>query len=547
MTDEMTFNAYDQVPYPGLSYSHTYPDRLATVAILLGMKPTPIERCRVLELGCASGGNLIPLAYTLPESQFVGIDYSSAQIEAGKENIQALGLKNIVLEHLNILDVDQSRGEFDYIIAHGVFSWVPTQVRDKVLSICKENLTANGVAYVSYNTYPGWRQLGVIREMMLYHTREMNDPQERATRARALLNFLAEAVSPDSGAYGSLLNMYARLLQGEFKGAGERGDALLLHDELEEINQPLYFHQFMVLAKQQGLQYLGDAEFHTMVSSNFPLQVSETLEQMSNDVIELEQYMDFLRDRTFRRTLLCHDHVKISRALRPEQVLPFYIASRTKPEPDAEAVHTVQVARFHAGSGATLSTDHPVTKEAMLYLAEIWPRSVTFDHLLATARVRLELNGDRADPSWSTDAYVLSANILQAYSYSDTLVELHTYQPEMFLQVSERPIVSPVARLQAREISKVTNLCHERVDLDDLDRHLLHYLDGRHDCASMVESLIAGPLADGRLTITPGADDQDEPGGSAGSAPNAQEIRDIVTDGVRKRLHWLAQASLLVG
>lgn len=540
MSEQTTLNAYDQVPYPGLSYSHTSPDRLATVATLLGMEPAPVDRCRVLELGCAGGGNLIPLAYALPESRFVGIDYSSAQIDMGKENVRALGLQNIVLEHRNILDVDRRLGEFDYIIAHGVFSWVPPQVQDRLLSICKENLASNGVAYISYNTYPGWRQLGVIREMMLYHTREIDNPQERAAQARTLLNFLAGAVPLDSGAYGSLLNMYARLLQGEFKSSGERGDALLLHDELEEINQPLYFYQFAEQTERHGLQYLGDAEFHTMVSSNFPPQVSDTLGQMSRDVIELEQYMDFLRDRAFRRSLLCHNHVKLSRALRPELVSPFYIASRTRPEPDAEAIHSVQVARFHAGSGAILSTDHPATKEAMLYLAEIWPRAVALEPLLDAARARLGLDGSRSDPGWASDAYVLSANMLQAYSYSDTLVELRTRRPKLFLQVSERPVASPVARLQAREISKVTNLCHDRVDLDELDRYLIQYLDGHHCCADMVDLLLAGPVADGRLTIMPAQN-------GAESAPEPRAVRDILAEGVEKRLQWLAKASLLVG
>lgn len=540
MSEPTVRNAYDQVPYPGLSYSHTSPDRLATIATLLGMEPAPVEHCRVLELGCAGGGNLIPLAYALPESRFVGIDYSGAQIDVGRENVRALGLQNIVLEQRDILDVDRRLGEFDYIIAHGVFSWVPPQVQERLLSICKENLAANGVAYVSYNTYPGWRQLGVIREMMLYHTREIDDPQARAAQARALLNFLAEAVPSDSGAYGSLLNMYARLLQGEFKGSGERGDALLLHDELEEINQPLYFHQFAEQVERHGLQYLGDAEFHTMVNSNFAPPVSDALGRMSRDVIELEQYMDFLRDRTFRRSLLCHDRVRLNRTLRPELVSPFYIASHTRPEPDADAVHSVQVARFHAGSGAILSTDHPATKEAMLYLAEIWPRAIALEPLLDAARARLGLNGDRADPDRVADAYVLSANILQAYSYSDTLVDLRTRRPEPVLAVSERPVASPVARLQAREISKVTNLCHDRVDLDELDRYLIQYLDGHHRCADMVEALIAGPVADGRLTVAPAP-------GEAGSEPDGRAMRDILAEGVEKRLQWLARASLLVG
>ena len=97
VTDKLTQSVYDQVPYPSLSYSQSHPDRLATVATLLGMSPTPVNRCRVLELGCASGGNLIPMAYGLPESDFVGIDNSARQIAEGQAMVKTLGLKNVTL------------------------------------------------------------------------------------------------------------------------------------------------------------------------------------------------------------------------------------------------------------------------------------------------------------------------------------------------------------------------------------------------------------------------------------------------------------------
>ena len=135
VTDKLTQSAYDQVPYPSLSYSQSHPDRLATVATLLGMSPTPVNRCRVLELGCASGGNLIPMAYGLPESDFVGIDNSARQIAEGQAMVKTLGLKNVTLGYLDILDVNVELGQFDYIIAHGVFSWVPRAVQEKILEI----------------------------------------------------------------------------------------------------------------------------------------------------------------------------------------------------------------------------------------------------------------------------------------------------------------------------------------------------------------------------------------------------------------------------
>jgi methyltransferase-like protein/2-polyprenyl-3-methyl-5-hydroxy-6-metoxy-1,4-benzoquinol methylase len=533
MNKQTAAASYDQIPYPSLSYSQSHPDRLATVARLLGMSPPPVDRCRVLELGCASGGNLIPMAYGLPESEFVGLDISARQIAEGQAAVTALDLRNIALRQMDILDADGDLGQFDYIIAHGVFSWVPRPVQDKLLEICKRNLAPKGVAYVSYNTYPGWHMLGTMRDMMLYHTRDLEDPQQRAAQARGLLGFLAESVSAKSSAYGSFLNMYAKFLQGELEGSRPTDDSFLLHDELEAVNEPIYFYQFAERAAEHGLQYLGEAEFCTMSDSNFPHEVSKALRQMAKSVVDYEQYLDFLRNRTLRQTLLCHDDVTLERRLSLARLRSLYVASSARavsPDPD---LHSVNVEKFRAADGAILSTDHPVTKVAMLYLAEIWPRAVSFESLLSTARSRLGLEGTAEQD----DAQALATNLLTAYSYSKKLIELHVHAPHMALEVSERPVASPLARFQAQSNGQVTNLRHERVRVDEFDRYLLSRLDVNHDRSALVKSLMAGPVTEGFLIVQ----QDDEP------IEDSAEIEKVLATELEKRLRWLARAALLIG
>ena len=183
--------SYDDVPYESHPFAQTHPNRLATVATLFGLRPVPVHRCRVLELGGASGGNLAPMADELRESQFVCIDYSPRQIEEGNRLVETLGLKNLELKYASILDVDESYGMFDYIICHGVYSWVPTEVREKILEICANRLSPNGLVYVSYNTFPGWHMRGMIRDMMQFHANRFTDGRQRVGQARALLDFLA--------------------------------------------------------------------------------------------------------------------------------------------------------------------------------------------------------------------------------------------------------------------------------------------------------------------------------------------------------------------
>jgi len=532
MTQEPT--SYDQVPYPSLSYTHTHPDHLATVAKLMGLDAAPPERCRMLELGCASGGNLLPMAYTLPESEFVGIDISKRQIDEGLESLQELAFDNITLKQMDILDVNGAMGQFDYIVAHGIFSWVPYEVQEKLLDVCRENLATNGVAFVSYNTFPGWHMIGIIRGLMRYHTRDDADPRERASRAREILDFFAQSSEPEGSAYGGFLRMYAEFLQGGHKGNHEAGNSFLLHDEMEDLNQPYYFYEFAERVAQHGLQYLGEAEFRKMMTSNFPPDVTKTLAQHCKSVIDLEQYMDFLRNRTLRQTLLCHQDIKLSRKLRPEQIQTFRVSSHTKTEQDPD-IQSSAVVKFQGSDNATLAIDHPVSKAAMVHLAKVWPEPVPFDSLLDEARSYLGLRTE--DDGRVQDAKVLAANLFQAYSYSTELVDLHIYRPPMVLTISERPVASPVARLQARKSTTVTNLRHERVDLDDLDRHLIQYLDGSHDQAGLARCLEKGPLAEGLLTLErDGKPIEDE-----------KLLRDLLTEGVSKRLRWLRLAALLVG
>ena len=215
---------YDRVPYPSVAIPETHPDRLATVARIFGLRTPDISRCRVLELGCASGGNLIPMAFNLRGSEFVGIDLSRHQVEDGLATVRALDLANIRIEHASILDIDAAWGQFDYIICHGVFSWVDRPVQDKILEICRDSLTPSGVAYISYNTYPGWHLRESVRHMMRYHVAQFDDAAEQVEQARALLTFLASA-SDTSLPYGQLL---AR----EVDRLSNASDSYLFHEHL---------------------------------------------------------------------------------------------------------------------------------------------------------------------------------------------------------------------------------------------------------------------------------------------------------------------------
>src|SRR5262249_5689704 len=241
-------NSYDQVAYIGYPFAQTHPERLATLATLFGLQPAPVSNCRVLELGCGDGANLIPMAFTLPGGVFVGIDLASEPVARGKSMIVELDLANIELRCADIMRFDAQEQSFDYIIAHGVFSWVPEAVRLRMLELCRKLLAPHGVAYISYNCYPGYHIRNLTPGMMRFHTRGMADPHEQVQQGLSLLRWLLrkfpDEASAKSDLYGALLTEQLDLLMGH------RHREQIYHDDLAAENTPFYFYQFSSLAEQ---------------------------------------------------------------------------------------------------------------------------------------------------------------------------------------------------------------------------------------------------------------------------------------------------------
>jgi methyltransferase-like protein/SAM-dependent methyltransferase len=482
-----TQNTYDEVPYESHPFAQTHPERLFTVGTLFGMRPTPVQRCRVLELGCASGGNLMPMADYLPDSEFVGVDLSEKQINDGLSLVKQFGLKNLKLKHASITDVNDKYGQFDYIICHGVFSWVPDNVRDKILEIAQKQLTPNGICYVSYNTYPGWHMRGMIRDMMRYHSNRFNTPTLRTQQARALLDFLSQSVRQDGSAFSVLLKTELETLR-------HQADHYLYHEHLEENNNPLYFHQFADLAKKHGLKYLGEARVGTMVTGNFGPEIEKTLRMLATDQIQAEQYMDFLRNRMFRETLLCLDRVQPNWAVQPDNLRVLHVASGARPvDAQGQFLPSVPVTddqsnvSYRSASGMSMATTRPLLKAVMQVLNTAFPATVPFDILRKEARALV--GGSQDDPKQvAEDTNVIAVGLLNCYMGSD-LIELHGMPITFAKSASERPVALPLARIQASRSTVVTNRRHEVVRLNDLDKHLVPLLDGTRDKSALVEEL----------------------------------------------------------
>ncbi len=470
--------AYDEVAYPSYVYPQTHPDRLATLATLFGMNPAAVEECRVLELGCGAGGNLVPMAFGLRGSTFVGIDLAEGAISQGREMIRALELNNVTLQQLDLMALSTELGQFDYIIAHGLFSWVPEVARDRILAICRSHLAPQGVAYISYNAYPGCRLREIIRDIMLFHTKDTKNVAEKVGQSRAVIKWVAKA-QKDTNAYGTFLGEMNARLQNRAVGS-------IYHDELADINVPFYFHEFAKHASQHGLQFLSEADrFEWSIVSGVSDEAVRQLDQLGEeDVLAREQYLDFLKGRSFRQTLLCHHEVDLSRRNDAQRLRTLLVKSQVQPSSSAPDIKSKSVEEFRAKNGASAATNLPLSKASFLYLGQIYPRAVGLEELVLQARALAGAN----ETTLAEDTATLADVMLKTYEVG--VVELHMREPTYTIEPGDFPLASSIARLQLKQSNVITTLFHNSLRLEDeLARKLLSLLDGTRDRSALIQEL----------------------------------------------------------
>jgi SAM-dependent methyltransferase len=469
--------AYDEVIYPGRAYPDTHPEHLATLATLFAMTPVPVERCRVLEVACGDGGNLIPMAYGLPGSEFVGFDLAARPIALGKTTAARLGLSNVSLSQFDLADFPRAAGQFDYIIAHGLYSWIPAPVRDSLLALIVSHLAPQGVAFVSYNTYPGCYMRRMVWEILHFHTDHIGDSRQRIEEAKALAGLLARARTAQDG--------YGAFLTATLEGLPERDAAYFFHDDLASINEPVYFHEFIEHARRHNLQFLGESELRSMGYGGLTAEAKGVLDAL--DALTREQYLDFVRFRRFRQTLLCHADVRLRRQPGSDRIEDFLLAA-----PAGMRVRVTESQPVEKGAGKQAPgtpADERLLQAILDVLQERAPRLLEFGELTALVR-----QGPQA-----AALHERGPDIFRELAFGAAragALDLHVRAPGFTVEPGERPLASPVARLQLEHGPLVTSLWHDSVNLDDeIGARLLALLDGTRGRSELVDAM--GGLLEG--------------------------------------------------
>jgi len=474
-------SSYDRTPYVSHPFPQSAPEQLAAVATLFGLTPPPVATARVLELGCAAGGNLLPIAFRHPGCEVVGIDLSPVQIAQGRCLIEAAGLRNAQLIEGDLSAIGLLPGKFDYVVCHGVYSWVPPQVQAAILRICREHLCEHGVAYVSYNCYPGWKTKEIIRDAMRLRggaDRAQNAP---LAYARGMVDFLRQVSLPES--------LMTRILAEHAPLIDQADNYYLEHEYLEACNAPCYLLDFVAAANSVGLAYLGDARPSGMFVHNYGEQVATPiLAECGHSQIELEQYLDFVVNRGFRETLLVHANQaeRVHYQLEPGRLRCLHLAARL---PAREPVVLDGSAQsFGEADASPFVLASPAAKAAALALDQAWPGTCDFEALAnaAQAATGMPLTAqDELDLQQLVELLVIGGRgRLRSEPVRTSAIDpQYPCVPEAWRRYAEASAATGAA--------SVVDLWHQPVMLGLAETRLALLADGTRDRATLAAALVA--------------------------------------------------------
>lgn len=491
--------SYNELQYESWSHPLINPARLGGIGRLLGMATVPADCARILELGCATGGNCIPHALAYPKATIVGLDLSEAQVAQGQADIQALGLSNIVLRQCDLGAGPFDLGKFDYIICHGVFSWVPPHVQEGIFKLIESHLAPEGLAMVSCNTYPGWHLWDALRHALLDWCSKFEGATAKVAAAKDFYRLMAKTAGTSSS--------YGKFLDAEKERFLAADESYVFHEFLEGCNSPEYFSDWVARARSHALSYVADAEFSSHFATGLEPEALSHLDAIV-DPIRREQFLDYFVSRTFRHNILALEGARPVTELDAEALKYLWLAGSFKCESEPGLL-SVRPTQFETPSGVTISAIFPIAKAACLTLESVWPRPICFSELLLSAQTRLSETGT---PAGERDQDLLVA-FLKGLCRAGA-IELFNAPRSMAAAVSERPLASAWSRHEVkRGRSRIGSLLHESVQLSPPGRYVLSLCDGTRTVEQIGDSL-AEALALGTI------DDFDSSGNKVALDPN---------------------------
>lgn len=472
--------SYDEVTYPTMVFQDIRPASIGAIATLHGVRPDAIENCRVLELGCGDGATLLSTAFSMPNSECVGLDLSRSRIEDATRYAREIGIANATFHHLDVMDYDpEDFGKFDFIVAHGLFSWVPDFVREKILWLYRESLKPKGIGYLSYNALPGWHMRRIIRDAMRFQTELSEDSIEKTDSGIRFIEFLAECSRPGTA--------YKALLENELESLRQAKKEVIFHDDLSDENQPFFFEEFNNRIESAGLQFISESDPIAFFTGAYPEFARIALDKLWNDPIRREQYFDFIKGTRFRSSLVCLPSASPSYIPIVDSVESLFLGSRSFLQDNTANLKDDSPVTFFTSDDSNFSTNHRLTKAALAVLGLRWPERLSYAELIET--VLSDFNPvEYAD--FKRESTELKKHIVELIHAK--VIVASCYRPKTSSGVSERPEVSAFARWQAgMGAAYLTNMNGANVSIEnEFIRAATILLDGSRTLAELETDIV---------------------------------------------------------
>ncbi len=459
-----------QVPssaYPG---DLARPEHLKSVMTLFAGKSAPLEKAKVLEIGCSTGEGLLQFALSYPNSENIGINFSADEANEGMKNIKDLKIKNIQITNMDIEKIDSKLGSFDYILCRNIFSWVSDKDRERIFDTIKSLLSKNGLAVVGYNTLPGCNMLNNVRDLMKFHAGPIQDKNEQTQQARASLAFIKESLEGRQDAYADFMSQMADTMNTV-------NNQVLREEFLSEENKAFYFSDFVLGAAAKKLVYVGDTNIEKMYFGNLPQKAAETLSKITK-AIQLEQYIDFINNTRMRNTILTHPENEVNRDMQDKELEKLYYFTTVRPHEDSPEVNIEDDSQvmFYVGN-TSLASKTPVGKSILIALYKNMGAPLSIKEIVAETLL-LNKKLDKKEVEQGT-LETIKRLILGGS------VQFLADKPKYNNKAVEKPKASPLVLAQSKSALDrrgfwVTNTLNQMINFDPHQVEIIKNLDGKH-------------------------------------------------------------------
>ncbi|MCC6620576.1 MAG: class I SAM-dependent methyltransferase [Deltaproteobacteria bacterium] len=465
--------SYDEFPYPGAAFWFTHPDHMAVLAELHGMSPPDPRGARVLELGCGDGSNILSIAQALPGATCVGVDLSESQVRIATRLAADAGITNARLVQADVREIDRAFGEFDFVISHGVYSWIPPGARDGLLRAIGATLSPHGVAMVSYNAMPGWHDFAPIRRLLKFHTDPIKAPDAKVRQARMMADvYCQQLIELDRDGREKMAHKIHSNVQA-------MSDWLMRHDWLAEFHYPVYVSDFVAHAREHGLDFLANA-CPSAQNAELLDEQAKALVMAVSDRVRRQQYVDFFQHTRFRTTLLRRADAPVDDEAHPERIATYLVESRMDSDAFTVVPPTSDVA-IASEEVARLEREHHKYRAVVQAISKDAPAAISMERAFDLTLAELVDKGldeglAASDEGRQTmrDAFVSEVGWL----FQRELVHFWKHPPRLARTLPERPETGALQRVMARDRQSLPSLTHRNTPTPGIEAKVLADLDG---------------------------------------------------------------------